>query len=272
MFQQTGFPPSSTDAFPARLRHLEALLDALDGLAVAFSGGVDSAVLLHAAHARLGERALGVIADSPSLPRAELARARAFAAERGIALEVVATAELADARYTANAGDRCFFCKEALFAAMELVARRRGLATLAFGEIADDALDHRPGSTSARARGVRGLLAEAGFAKTDVRRYAREHDLPMWDQPASACLASRLPIGTTVTAERLARVERAEEAVRALGFRVLRVRDHGTRARVEVGADERERAGALANALAAALRLEGFEALELGVYGRPAAS
>jgi len=251
-------------------QELYRILDGLGGVAVAFSGGVDSAVLLHAAHRRLGQRALGVIADSPSLPRADLARARAFAREQGIALEVVSTDELDDPRYRANAGDRCFFCKEALFAAMELVARRRGLPFLAFGEIADDALDDRPGARSARARGVRAPLSEAGFTKADVRAYARRHGLPQHDQPASACLASRLPRGTPVTAERLARVEGAEDDVRARGLRVLRVRDHGPRARLEVGADELARAAELGPELAAVLARHGFTEVELAAYVPPA--
>ena len=253
-----------------REAHLVRILEGMGGVAVAFSGGVDSAVLLHAAQRALGARALGVIADSPSLPRAELARARAFAAERGIALLVVTTGELADPRYRANAGDRCFFCKEALFDALELAARRRGLPALAFGEIADDALDDRPGARSARARGVRAPLAEAGFTKADVRAYARRHGLPQHDQPASACLASRLPRGTEVTAERLARVEAAEAELRALGLRVLRVRDHGRLARVEVGADELALAAGKRPQLAELLAGHGFEELELAAYVPPA--
>ncbi len=257
-----------------RLAELEGRLAArlaeLGSVAVAFSGGVDSALLLDAARRALGERAVGVIADSPSLPRAELARARAFAAERGIDLVVVATQELADARYRANAGDRCFFCKEALFEAMQKVALERGLAALAFSEIADDALDARPGSLSARARGVAAPLAELGFTKADVRALARQHGLPQWDQPASACLASRLPPGTAVSAERLERIERAEADVRALGFRVLRVRDHGRRARLELGGEERARADALREELERRLSLHGFAELELASYVPPA--
>src|SRR5688500_13783019 len=155
--------PAATAPSMELERRLDRILTDLWGVAVAFSGGVDSAVLLHAAHRCLGSRALGVIADSPSLPRADLARALAFARAQGLALEVVSTSELSDPRYSANAGDRCFFCKEALFEAMELAAKRRGLPALAFGEIADDALDDRPGARSARARGVRAPLAEAGF-------------------------------------------------------------------------------------------------------------
>jgi uncharacterized protein len=236
---------------------------------VAFSGGVDSTVLLHAAHAALGERATAVIADSPSLPRAELAEARAAAAAIGAPLVEIATTELDDERYRANAGDRCYFCKHTLFVAMEHWARDHGVASLAFGEITDDRLDHRPGARAAGELGVIAPLADAGFTKDDVRRYAREHGLPAADKPASACLASRIPVGTTVTRERLARVEAAEPALRALGFRELRVRDHGLKARVEVGRDELERARADEPAIRTALASTGFGGFELAAYVPP---
>ncbi len=254
------------------VRRLEEILAGLPSLAVAFSGGVDSAVLLHAATRFLGRRAVGVLADSPSLPRAELAGARELAASIGARLAIVRTDELDDPRYAANAGDRCYFCKEALFRAMEAVAARLGLAHLAFGEIADDLHDDRPGSRSARERGVLAPLRDAGFTKADVRRYAREHGLRVAEKPASACLASRLPVGTAVTRARLLRVERAEESVRALGFRVLRVRDHGSRARVEVGAGELTLARALERELAAGLAPHGFAELELAAYRDPTAA
>ncbi|MCZ6597668.1 MAG: ATP-dependent sacrificial sulfur transferase LarE [Planctomycetota bacterium] len=255
--------------YSSRLARLERLLAALDGVAVAFSGGVDSAVLLHAARRALGERAVGVIADSPSLPRKELAEARAVAARIGARLEVVATDELSDPRYRANRGDRCYFCKQALFRALEVVARRHDLRTMAFGEITDDLRDDRPGARAARELGVRAPLREAGMGKQDVRRYAREHDLGLAEKPAAACLASRIPVGTPVTAARLGRVEEAEEAVRGLGFRVLRVRDHGAAARLEVGSSEVERARSLRAELAAVLAPNGFETVEIAAYRAP---
>ena len=263
-------PKHTGDPHIGRVARLRSLLADLDGLCLGFSGGVDSAVLLHAAHSVLGTRAVGVVADSPSLPRAELRQAIALAEAMGAELEVVSTAELDDPRYRANAGDRCFFCKEALFDAMARVAERRGLGVLAFGAIVDDALDDRPGARSAQRRGVRAPLAEAGLGKQDVRRYARDHGLAVWDKPASACLASRLPTGTVVTRERLARVERAEAALSALGFSVLRVRDHGSGARVELGRGERDRGERLATEIAERLGPLGFSRVELATYLPPA--
>jgi len=257
------------DSYEARLERLHARLDSLERVAVAFSGGVDSSALLHAAHAALGDGAVGVIADSPSLPRKELELARETARAIGARLEVIATDEMEDERYRANAGDRCYFCKSALFRAMEPWAREHGFRALAFGEIADDLLDVRPGARAAREFGVVAPLSEAGFTKEDVRRYAREAGLEVFDKPASACLASRLPVGTRVTRERLARIERCEDAVRALGFRQVRVRDHGIRARLELGADEIERARSELEVIRAKLSPEGFHELELAVYARP---
>lgn len=253
-----------------RRARLFARLDELGSVAVAFSGGVDSAVLLHAAHARLGARALAVIADSASLPRAELEAARALARSIGATLVELATGELEDPRYRANPSDRCYFCKQALFEALAALCRERGIAHAAYGETADDRLLLRHGARAAAERAVVAPLADAGFTKDDVRRYARENALACADKPASACLASRLPTGTEVTRERLARVERAEQALSKLGFRVLRVRDHGARARVELGADESARAARLAPAIETALLDAGFAGFELATYRAPA--
>jgi uncharacterized protein len=257
-------------SYQEKLRRLQAELQGLDSLAVAFSGGVDSSVLLHAGVAALGERCAGVIADSPSLPRTELEAARGVAARIGARLVEVRTEELADERYVANSGDRCYWCKTALFEPMSAWAERQGYSALAFGEIADDALDDRPGARAAGEFGVRAPLAAAGFSKEDVRRYAREAALPVAEKPASACLASRLPVGTEVTRERLAQVEAAEEALRSLGLRVLRVRHHGARALLEVGEAEFAAAAERRAELAEVLRASGFRELDLGVYIPPA--
>lgn len=246
-------------------------LRALGSLAVAYSGGVDSAVLLHAAHAVLGERACGVIADSPSLPRRELREALALAQSIGARIEVLATNELEDERYRANAGDRCYFCKSALFSAMEPWARAQGFRALAFGEITDDLSDVRPGARAAKEFGVVAPLSAAGFSKEDVRRYARDADLVVADKPSSACLASRLPVGTRVSAERLGRIERAEESLKQLGLRQVRVRDLGESARVEVGREELAFAHQLAARIESALAAEGFTCRELAAYLTPSA-
>lgn len=248
---------------------LHARLATLSDVLVAYSGGVDSSVLLHAATRALGVRAAGFVADSPSLPRHELSDARAFAQGIGARVVVERTDELLREGYRANEGARCYHCKATLFEAMAAHAREHGFTTLAFGEIVDDLRDDRPGARAAHELGVIAPLREAGFTKEDVRTYARVHALGVAEKPASACLASRLPLGTEVSAARLERIERAEAALRSLGLCVLRVRDHGSHARVEVGAPELELAATLEPELGRALAALGFATHELGQYRTP---
>lgn len=231
-----GVPPAAWEALEARLRKLP-------GMVVAFSGGVDSTVLVAAAAEVLGRaRVLAVLADSPSLARSERREAEAMARRMRVELAVVQPRELEDPRYVANTGDRCFWCKEALFQAAEPLARARGWV-LAYGENADDDPADRPGSRSARARGVRAPLREAGWGKALVRAWARARGLPVADKPAMPCLASRIPVGVPVTAGSLARVEQVEAELRKLGFRILRARHLAEdRLRLEFGADELPRA------------------------------
>jgi len=226
----------------ARLARLNAVLDTFPTVLIAYSGGVDSACLLCAAHRRLGRRALGVIADSPSLPRAELAAAIRLAHDMGAPLEVVQSREFDDPNFVANPTDRCYFCKHALFREMKRIATEQGFTVLAYGENADDEAEWRPGARAAAEFQVRIPLREAGLTKADVRDLSAQWGLPTAEKPSSPCLSSRIPHGTPVTVQALARVESGEAAIRALGFRVFRLRHHESRARIEFALDEIERA------------------------------
>jgi len=220
-------------------QHLARLSDNLQRLgtvAVAFSGGADSTLLLAVALRALGpERVLAVTADSPTLPRSELGETRALAAELGARHLIIATEELADEGYAANTPDRCYYCKQELFERMRAVATAEGLEHLAYGATADDLGDHRPGMRAAREAGARAPLLEAGLTKADVRRLSHALGLRTWDKPAMACLSSRFPYGTRITAGGLGRVEAAEDLLRReLGFRQVRVRDVDGSARIEI--------------------------------------
>ena len=216
-----------------KLARLRVDLAALERVVVGCSGGVDSCLLAVVAHQVLGPSALAVTAVSPAVPAEEVAQVEALAAEFGFRWRAVATAELARPGYVANAGDRCYHCRSELFDVVAPIAAAEG-AAVAVGTIVDDLSDHRPGQRAAAERGVRTPLADAGFTKADVRAAARELGLAVWDKPAAACLASRIPYGTPVTLGTLDRVGRAEAAVRALGFADLRVRHYGDLARLEV--------------------------------------
>jgi len=225
-------PPDGL-SWAERLDHLRALLRDLGDVVVAYSGGVDSSLLLCVAHEALGERALGVIGRSDSYAARELELARAQAASFGARLEVVTTGELADPAFRANPADRCYHCKNELYRQLDVVARRTG-AVVVDGTIVDDLADWRPGRRAAGEHGVRSPLAELGFAKADVRAAAAHLGLASAGKPASPCLASRIPYGTEITRESLAMVEQAEAQLRSLGFGELRVRHHGDTARIEV--------------------------------------
>ena len=222
----------------AKRATLDTHVRALGRTLLAYSGGVDSAFLAWAAHQVLGADMLAVLADSPSLARAHLADAIAFAREQAIPLEVVSTSELDRAEYARNDARRCFHCKDELFAVMEELRRARGFRSIAYGVNVDDQGDFRPGQTAARQHHVAAPLLEAGLTKQDIRELARMAGLRIWDKPASACLSSRVEYGRPVTREVLSVVEQGEDALRALGFRQFRVRHHGEIVRIEIARDE----------------------------------
>jgi uncharacterized protein len=225
----------STGILEAKRGRLAKLLGAMGRTLVAYSGGVDSSLLLVEAHRVLGADAVGVIARSPSLPQGELDAARDVASRAGIEVRVVDTDELARPDYRANTGDRCFHCKTELFERLSDLAAREDFATLAYGAVTDDLGDVRPGMAAAETFRVRAPLLEAGLSKLEVRVLARYAGLPVWDKPQSACLASRIPVGSEVTEAKLKQVEVAEAWIRsAFGIRVVRVRHGGETARVEV--------------------------------------
>ena len=246
-----------------KLRALKEALRALDGALVAFSGGVDSTFVLAVAREVLGGRAVALTAHSASVPAAERADAGALARQLGVRHVVVDSHELDDPRYAANSVDRCYYCKDELYRQCDDVAAREGLPAVLDGFNADDRGDHRPGHRAAAEHAVRSPLAEVGLTKDEVRAWSEAYGLPTWDKPQMACLASRLPYGTAVTADRLGQIERAEAAVRALGLRSFRVRYHGDVGRVEVAAEEMDRAYALRAELAAAVRGAGFRVAAL---------
>lgn len=252
-----------------RFERLKALIRPLGTVVVAYSGGVDSSVVLRTAHDVLGARAHGVIGRSDSYATHELELALAQAAAFGAAIEQVPTGELSDPNFRANPADRCYHCKRELYRRLDQVAARVGAAAILDGTIVEDLTDWRPGRRAAAERNVRSPLAELGFGKADVRALAAHYGLASTDKPASPCLASRIPYGTEITRENLNMVEKAEEALRSLGFRELRVRHHGEVARVEVPLADLPRLleAGVRDRLVAALKAAGYRFVAVDLEG-----
>lgn len=257
------------NSLATKSQQLEAGLRQLGRVLIAYSGGVDSAYLAWAAHHILGEKMLAVIADSPSLARTHLADAIAFANEQGIPLEVISTFELERPEYARNDGQRCFQCKDELFAVMEQLRATRGFDAIAYGVNLDDQGDFRPGQQAAKQHHVAAPLLQARLTKQEIRDLARQAGLRIWDKPASACLSSRIEYGRQVTREALDVVERGEDAIRALGFRQFRVRHHGEIVRIEIAQDELERAlsPVMAARFSAIFKELGFKFVTLDLEG-----
>jgi uncharacterized protein len=266
----TDIPVSAGEAgAEQKLRALEARLLDLGSLMVAYSGGVDSAFLAATAHRVLGSRMIAVLADSPSLARRDFDQACEFARARQIPLHIVETGELERPEYQRNDANRCFHCKDTLFAAMESLAPKLGFARIAYGMNADDTRDYRPGQRAAEEHDVLAPLAEAGLTKAEIRALAKAAGYPLWDRPAAPCLSSRVEYGRAVTREVLDQVEKGEESLRQLGFRELRVRHHGELARVEIARAELPRALTMEmlDAITAALKQAGFQYVTLDCSG-----
>jgi len=256
----------------ARLEGLKSYLREHAPLVIAYSGGVDSACLLALAHETLGEKMLGVIADSPSLPRQSLADALEVAKQIGAPVEVIRTDEMQDANYVSNPLNRCYYCKAELFTKLDQLARERGYAAIAYGENADDAHHFRPGSKAAEEFSIIAPLKHAGIDKAEVREISRNLGLPTAEAPSQPCLSSRIPHGTPVTTNALAMIEQSEAFVRSLGFKVFRVRhvaEEGQkfRARVQIAPEEMGNLPPHEVSIVSGLAAVGYAAVEIDPAG-----
>lgn len=276
-FSNSTFLPVNSDSskplvpLAAKYERLRAILRDLGSLVIGFSGGADSALLTKVAYDELRGRAVAVIARSESYPKREMDDAVALAEAIGVPLQIVEARELDNESYAANPTNRCFYCKAELFTHLAKVAAERGIIWIAYGANHDDLGDYRPGQVAAKEHGARAPLLEAGMTKAEIRHLSKELKLPTWDKPALACLSSRFPYGTRITSELLARLDAAEDYLRHdLGFRQVRVRHHGTIARLELDPTEMNRLLDPTLRLQVSMRLKAlgytYVALELSGY------